>query len=105
MNENSKQPKEIMDKKDSEKVQGAQESFRRRVSRREQTPSASDGKRWKKKSMGKAVLEWGVQSGPGGRECDQSFEQRWTVWSWKRGLEDLLSERIVRREGQIQFVP
>lgn len=35
MNENSKQPKEIMDKKDSEKVQGAQESFRRKVSRRE----------------------------------------------------------------------
>lgn len=59
MNENSKQPKEIMDKKDSEKVQGAQESFRRKVSRREQTPGARDGKRWKKKSMEKAVFESG----------------------------------------------
>lgn len=59
MNENSKQPKEVMDKKDSEKVQGAQESFRRKVSRREQAASASGGKRWKKKSTEKAALEWG----------------------------------------------
>lgn len=59
MNENSKQPKEVMDKKDSEKVPGAQESFRRKVSRREQAPSARGGKRPKKKSMEKAVLEWG----------------------------------------------
>jgi len=59
VNENSKQPKEVMDKKDSEKVLGAQESFRRKVSRREQAPSASGVKRPKKKSMEKAVLEWG----------------------------------------------
>lgn len=75
MNENSKQPKEVMDKKDSEKVQGAQESFRRKISRREQAASASGGKR-RKKINRESSVRVGLQSGPGGKECDQSFEQR-----------------------------
>lgn len=41
----------------------------------------------------------GVQAGPGGRECVVQ-EQRWAVWSWKRGLEGLLSGRIIKRVGQ-----
>lgn len=61
-----------MDKKDSEKVQGAQESFRRKVSRRKQAPSVSGGKRRKKK----AVLEWG---------CSQVLGERSVVSHSSKG--------------------
>ena len=65
-----------MDKKDSEKVQGAQESFRRKVSRRKQAPSVSGGKRRKKKSTEKAVLEWG---------CSQVLGERIVVSHSSKG--------------------
>ena len=63
-----------MDKKDSEKVLGAQESFRRRFSRRGQAPVPDRGERSRK--INGESFRAGVQAGPGGRECDRLFKSK-----------------------------